>query len=158
NGAVKLWDPVKRSELASLSERGTRVSGLAFSPDGRSLAGAGSGNNLTLWDVKTRSERVSVRQAHGADILSVAFSSDSRLLATYRAEGVVRVGDASPPPAVVDVRPPRPPEPSVPRTEPGETVSLPSAVHEVCVGGGGRFLILHLQRERKLAVFDANKA
>src|SRR6058998_3655462 len=43
NGAVKLWDPVKRSELASLSERGARVSGLAFSPDGRTLAGAGPG-------------------------------------------------------------------------------------------------------------------
>src|SRR5262249_1625461 len=29
---------------------------------------------------------------------------------------------------------------------------------DVCVGGGGRFLLLHLPRERKLAVFDANEA
>jgi hypothetical protein len=35
---------------------------------------------------------------------------------------------------------------------------LPSAVGAVCVGGGGRFLILHLPRDRKLAVFDANEA
>jgi hypothetical protein len=34
---------------------------------------------------------------------------------------------------------------------------LPSAVGDVCVGGGGRYLVLHLPRERKLAVFDANE-
>lgn len=35
-----------------------------------------------------------------------------------------------------------------------QTVNLPSSVGHVAVGGGGRFLILHLPKERKLAVFD----
>jgi hypothetical protein len=35
---------------------------------------------------------------------------------------------------------------------------LPGAVTDVCVGGAGRFLILHLAQQRKLAVFDLNKA
>jgi hypothetical protein len=35
---------------------------------------------------------------------------------------------------------------------------LPSAVGDVAVGGGGRFLILHLPRDRKLAIFDVNTA
>ncbi|HZY83323.1 MAG TPA: hypothetical protein VFE78_00720, partial [Gemmataceae bacterium] len=35
---------------------------------------------------------------------------------------------------------------------------LPSAVSDVAVGGGGRFLILHLPRDRQLAVFDVNAA
>jgi hypothetical protein len=38
------------------------------------------------------------------------------------------------------------------------TLPLPSAVSAVCPGGGGRFLILHLPRERKLAVFDVTEA
>jgi hypothetical protein len=37
-------------------------------------------------------------------------------------------------------------------------VQLPSAVQNVCIGGGGRFIILHLAREHKLAIFDANEA
>src|SRR5262249_21315167 len=35
---------------------------------------------------------------------------------------------------------------------------LPATVDHVCVGGGGRFLILHLPQQRKLAVFDVNEA
>jgi hypothetical protein len=35
---------------------------------------------------------------------------------------------------------------------------LPSAMATLCSGGGGRFLLLHLPRERKLAVFDVNEA
>jgi hypothetical protein len=34
---------------------------------------------------------------------------------------------------------------------------LPDTVANVAVGGGGRFLILHLPKQRKLAVFDANE-
>jgi hypothetical protein len=38
------------------------------------------------------------------------------------------------------------------------TISLPSNVANVAVGGGGRFLILHLPQMRKLAIFDVNEA
>jgi predicted Zn finger-like uncharacterized protein len=37
-------------------------------------------------------------------------------------------------------------------------LTLPGSVHDVCVGGGGRFLIFHLPQQRQLAVFDANEA
>ncbi|MFO0966319.1 MAG: MJ0042-type zinc finger domain-containing protein [Gemmataceae bacterium] len=39
-----------------------------------------------------------------------------------------------------------------------EERALPSSAKTLAVGGGGRFVILHLPRERKLAVFDANEA
>jgi hypothetical protein len=39
-----------------------------------------------------------------------------------------------------------------------EVRPLPSTVDDACVGGGGRFFILHLARERKLAIFDVNEA
>ena len=35
---------------------------------------------------------------------------------------------------------------------------LPGPITDVCVGGGGRFLILHLAQQRKLAIFDVNEA
>lgn len=35
---------------------------------------------------------------------------------------------------------------------------LPSTVADVTVGGGGRYLVLHLPQERKLAVFDVSEA
>ena len=36
-------------------------------------------------------------------------------------------------------------------------VQLPSPVSDVTVGGGGRYLILHLSQQRQLAVFDVNE-
>jgi hypothetical protein len=38
------------------------------------------------------------------------------------------------------------------------TVQLPGAAGEVCVGGGGRYLIMHLPQQRQLAIFDSNEA
>src|SRR5262249_30090544 len=38
------------------------------------------------------------------------------------------------------------------------TVNLPASMQQACVGGGGRYLILHLPQQRKLAVFDSNEA
>ncbi len=38
------------------------------------------------------------------------------------------------------------------------TVALSAPVADVAVGGGGRFLVLHLARQRKLAIFDVNEA
>jgi hypothetical protein len=43
-----------------------------------------------------------------------------------------------------------------PMTGEKETVNLSGKIANVCVGGGGRFLILDLPEERSLAVFDAN--
>jgi S1-C subfamily serine protease len=37
-------------------------------------------------------------------------------------------------------------------------VALPSEIADVTVGGGGRFLILHLRKLRKLAIFDVSAA
>jgi hypothetical protein len=39
-----------------------------------------------------------------------------------------------------------------------EERELPGSIDDVCVGGAGRFIILHLGKERKLAIFDANEA
>lgn len=51
----------------------------------------------------------------------------------------------------LNIRPPKLPEERV-------AVPLPSTVGDTAVGGGGRFLILYLPRQRKLAIFDVNAA
>jgi hypothetical protein len=75
----------------------------------------------------------------------------------------------NPQPPVVPQPPPEPPKPPpvvpVSPTEVveitptaathGATVELPSAFDRVCVGGGGRFLILRLPAAKQFAVFDA---
>jgi hypothetical protein len=38
------------------------------------------------------------------------------------------------------------------------TYNLPDAVAGVAVGGGGRFLVLHLHKQHKLGIFDVNEA
>jgi hypothetical protein len=61
--------------------------------------------------------------------------------------------DPSPPVSLGDmgIRPPKLGK------DPVEKV-LPSAVGDVAVGGGGRYLVLYLPEDRKLAVFDINEA
>jgi hypothetical protein len=88
------------------------------------------------------------------------------------AEAPKVAGEAPRPP---EVKPPMPVEPEKPAevkppVEAGggirpaplkderEERALPSSIADVCTGGGGRFLFLHLPKERKLAVFDANEA
>ena len=74
---------------------------------------------------------------------------------------------ADPPPAVVAKTPPKTPaDPPTPAALPTDntppasrtenvTVKLPGAVKSAVVGGGGKFLILHIPKVRQIAVFDA---
>lgn len=62
------------------------------------------------------------------------------------------------PAAGVDFPPPPRDLKPAPLTEEREVRTLPSAIGASCCGGSGRYLIMHLPRERKLAVFDANEA
>src|SRR5262249_49549219 len=56
--------------------------------------------------------------------------------------------------------PPPPPVAITPAEFAGEmlTVDLPAQVADVAVGGGCRFLVLHLPKVRQLAIFDVSEA
>ena len=45
-----------------------------------------------------------------------------------------------------------------PLKEAKTTLKLPGSASNICVGGGGRFLIFHLPQQRQLAIFDVNEA
>lgn len=56
-------------------------SGIAFSPDSKTLASPGRDNAVLLWDVADRKQRMSLK-GHAEQVCAVAFSPDGRLLAT----------------------------------------------------------------------------
>jgi hypothetical protein len=72
---------------------------------------------------------------------------------------------SAPPTAAQDKKPePKKGGPFNPEIKPAplkddtEERALPAAVSDACVGGGGRFIILTIASERKVAVFDVNEA
>jgi Tol biopolymer transport system component len=70
---------------------GTGFYGIAFSPDGRTLATASRDGIARLWDVDTGQDQTSLD--HKSVVESVAFSPDGRTLATASRDGHARLWD-----------------------------------------------------------------
>ena len=140
------------------SKKGDVKYALEAGPSGMSVAGDGR----ISWSVPK-----DFTEKEAPVILSVNDSSGQEVLHEFS----VRVSDASGVPAPMpkidapDPKIPAPkPAPPVGTIKPAplksdrDEVQLTSPIKNLCVGGGGRFLILHLATERKLAIFDFNEA
>jgi hypothetical protein len=157
-----------RYQLAVKSKKGGVKYRLESAPKGMKVTAAG----LLTWDVPANAEG-------GVDVvLTIGDRTGQEVFHTFRivpgAEGEEQapvVANAPPEPVKPPEKQPEPePEPVAPPPaadagiKPPKLdkdkieVPLPSAVADVAVGGGGRYLVLHLPRERKLAVFDVNEA
>jgi WD40 repeat protein len=101
DGTVRLWDVKTHRQigrpLARLSEPNFNVDnpgffGVAFSPDGKTLAAGAENDTVWLWDVGTR--RLLGRLSGPAhSVESVAFSPDGRILASGSDDRTIRFWD-----------------------------------------------------------------
>ena len=69
------------------------VPGLAFSPDGRTLASYGDGGGLKLWNMATRQLALTLK-GHTGWVSGIAFSRDGNLMVTASLDATVRLWPA----------------------------------------------------------------
>jgi WD40 repeat protein/serine/threonine protein kinase len=86
---VALWDTGTWTRRAVLATN-HRLDALAFSPDGRTLAGAGYVRGTVMWDVATGG-RLVVLGEHAGPHRDATFAPDGRTLATIGADHAVRL-------------------------------------------------------------------
>jgi WD40 repeat protein len=85
DGDVIVWDAASGKQLLSFHGHASRVSAIAFSPDGMRLATASHDRTVKLWEAGTGKELLSLGP-HLYGVSSVAFSPDGRLLASTTGE------------------------------------------------------------------------
>jgi WD40 repeat protein len=91
DGMIRLWDARSGEEVRTIPGEAELIAGLAFSPDGRRLAGACNDFKVRVWDANSGRLLLTIPQAYHA----VAFSPDGRRLATGGKDFTVAVWDAS---------------------------------------------------------------
>ena len=92
-GRVKFWDVASGREIGSLPVAIGGVSRLAYAPDGKRVAVAGTGV-VEIWDVAAQS-KVRVLRGHDRWVLGLAFSPDGTRLATGGWDRTIRLWDAT---------------------------------------------------------------
>jgi len=92
-GTLMLWD-VETGRAMSFA-KGPAISAIAFSPDGTRIATGSLAKTVTIWNVSTGQEALTLR-GHAEGVTAVAFSRDGNLLASACLDGSVHIWDATP--------------------------------------------------------------
>jgi WD40 repeat protein len=93
-GRIQLWDVATRRQLDGSVGGDKEISGLAFSPNGQTLAGGGNGGTI-IWSVTTGREiRQSLRSS--THITAVAFGPDGKILASGGDDHLINISSTEP--------------------------------------------------------------
>jgi WD40 repeat protein len=87
DGGARIWDTETLALQGDLKGHTGAVYGVAYSPDGTTLATAGMDGTVRFWDPATGSPR-RVLRAHAKGVVSLAFSPDGARLATVGSEAL----------------------------------------------------------------------
>jgi WD40 repeat protein len=90
---IQLWQLPEQRKLLQLHGHLDAIGGLAFSPDGRTLASSHENGVIRLWNVESGQERATLT-GHMAEQISLAFTKDGRRLISADTSGEVRAWEA----------------------------------------------------------------
>jgi WD40 repeat protein/transcriptional regulator with XRE-family HTH domain len=91
--AIKIWDAATGRELLTLNGHTGWVSGVAFSPNGKSLASASLDGTVKVWSLLSGAETVAVSSAPASSGTRVMFSPDGTMFATNGGDGSATLWD-----------------------------------------------------------------
>jgi WD40 repeat protein/serine/threonine protein kinase len=94
-GLVRVWDVASGEQRRTLRDHNWGILGLAFSPDGRTLASASADGSVRLWDPETDAEVKTAPLRHVGPCKGVAFSPDGLYLASGGHDQTVKIWDTA---------------------------------------------------------------
>ena len=90
---MKVWDADKGTEMLTLKGHTTRVSSVAFSPDGKRIVSGSDDKTVKVWDADKGTETLTLK-GHTGGVSSVAFSPDGKRIVSGSGDRTVKVWDA----------------------------------------------------------------
>src|SRR5947209_6210772 len=91
DGTVRLWDLGSGATIWTLRDHNVPVTSIAMSPNGKLISGSYDGA-MHFWDLRTGT-KLSRLQTGGGWILTIAWSTDGRVLASGGMDSVIRLWD-----------------------------------------------------------------
>lgn len=78
-GTIKIWDANSGSEIMSIETNDSRLTAIAYSPDGKRIVSGDFVGTIRVWDANSGKELISRTEYNGA-ITSIAYSPDEQCI------------------------------------------------------------------------------